>query len=71
MTGMDQIAPALATQPVSQVGYCGAPAFLTPLHSLTGPVGQPFASCLGGLWFVPWGSPTFLELGSSTSVTPT
>jgi hypothetical protein len=33
----------------------GAPAFLTPLHSLTGPVGQPFVSRLGGHRFAPPG----------------
>jgi hypothetical protein len=26
-----------------------------PIHSLTGPVGQPFASCLGGQGFASWG----------------
>jgi hypothetical protein len=33
----------------------GAPAFLTLLHSLSGPVGQPFASRLGGKWVAPQG----------------
>ncbi len=27
------------------------PCNFTPPHTLTGPVGQPFASCLGGQWF--------------------
>ncbi len=31
------------------------PCILMPLHSLTGPVGQPFASCLGGQQFMPQG----------------
>jgi hypothetical protein len=45
----------------------GSPAFLTPLHSLTGPEGQPFASHLGGISLCPWGAPTLLELGSLVS----
>ncbi len=31
------------------------PCNSTPTHSLTGPVGQPFASCLGGQRFAFWG----------------
>jgi hypothetical protein len=46
---------------------CGALAFLTPLKSLTGPVGQPFASCLGGSGSRPRDAPTVLELGSPVS----
>ncbi len=44
---------------------CGAPTFLTTLHSLTGPVGQSFASHLGGQ--CPGDAPTLLELGSPLS----
>jgi hypothetical protein len=43
---------------------CRAPAFLTPLHSLNGPVGQPFASRLGAQRFTLWGCTHTLELGS-------
>jgi hypothetical protein len=43
------------------------PCNFTAIHSLTGPVGQPFASCLGGQRFASWGGKThngtrFLQL---------
>jgi hypothetical protein len=39
---------------------------LTPLHSLTSPVAQPFASCLVGSNSRLGGTPILLELGFST-----
>ncbi len=39
----------------------------TPLHSLTGSVGQPFASHQGGQRFAPGYASTHLELGSPVS----
>ncbi len=46
---------------------CGAHAFLTPLHSLTGPVGQSFACRLGGSGS--GDAPTLtMELGSPVSM---
>jgi hypothetical protein len=40
----------------------------TPIHSLTGPVGQPFASCLGGSSSGPGDAPTLtMEPGSPVS----
>jgi hypothetical protein len=32
-------------------GALWRPCFFTPIHSLTGPVGQPLTSRLGGQWF--------------------
>jgi hypothetical protein len=53
--------------------YCGGSPvelssfILTPLHSLTGPVGQPFASHLGGQQFAPPGmNPHFWNWDSPT-----
>ncbi len=41
---------------------------LTPLYSLTGPLGQPFASSLGGQWFVsPGMHPHFWNWDSTVS----
>ncbi len=53
--------------PVTGGEPCGAPAFLTPLHSLTGPVGQPFASHLGMAAVHPGIAPALLELGAPVS----
>ncbi len=39
-------------------GALWRPSNFTPTHSLTGPLGQPFASCLGGQWFASWGCTT-------------
>jgi hypothetical protein len=51
----------LCSEPVELLQY-----ILTLLHSLTGPVGQPFASCLGGQR--PGDAPTLpMELGSPVS----
>ncbi len=49
---------------------CGAPAFSHHyICSLTGPVGQLFASRLWGSPSRPWDVPTLLELGFSCDVT--
>jgi hypothetical protein len=57
-------------QPVTGGGGvdpCGAPAFLTPLHSLTGPVDQLFCFLFRGSGLCPGDAPTLLELGSPVS----
>jgi hypothetical protein len=41
--------------PCSPVNVLWRPCNFTLLYSLTGPVGQPFASCLGGQRFASWG----------------
>ncbi len=50
--------------------YCGAPTFLIPLQSLTGPEGQLFSSRLGGAGLHPGDAPTLLEPASPISNVP-
>ncbi len=54
-------------RPVTGEEPCGTPAFLTPLHSLFGPVVNRLLPASGGSNSCPRNAPILLELGSPVS----